>query len=296
MDKSFVYIIKSVSVGFIVLQCFMCHKPENKPVSSDPCGPSPWGPSHQILCWTVSPSNGAIVSPKNLTIIWRTLENSTSSLYLGTNKNSLQCISQQSVQSFVLTNLVPDTTYYWYVNVEKPCNYGCSTGISSFTTAPDANLPYVTTSPVITHINIPPRAGGNVLFEGSSKISESGIYFGLKSNPEMGGTKFQMDNGPGMFSALLPGLSSNTTYYVKAYTINNSGTVLGSEVTFKTGQVSNYEFIKDTDSNIYYVINIGNQTWMAENLRTTKFSDGTLIPNITDDFTWEYISTPAYCW
>lgn len=52
----------------------------------------------------------------------------------------------------------------------------------------------------------------------------------------------------------------------------------------------------DIDGNIYPTIRIGSQVWMAENLRTTKYNDGTVIPLITDNTTWENLATPGYCW
>jgi uncharacterized protein (TIGR02145 family) len=35
---------------------------------------------------------------------------------------------------------------------------------------------------------------------------------------------------------------------------------------------------------------------MAENLKTTKYSNGDAIPNVTDNAAWAALSTPAYCW
>jgi len=54
--------------------------------------------------------------------------------------------------------------------------------------------------------------------------------------------------------------------------------------------------LQDQDGNIYKTIRIGNQVWMAENLRTTKYIDGTPIPIVSDKSAWIALSTPAYCW
>ena len=53
--------------------------------------------------------------------------------------------------------------------------------------------------------------------------------------------------------------------------------------------------VSDIDGNLYPTVIIGTQEWMQENLKTTKFSDGSLIPNVTDSITWSQVSTPAWC-
>ena len=54
--------------------------------------------------------------------------------------------------------------------------------------------------------------------------------------------------------------------------------------------------ITDKDGNIYTSVTIGTQTWMVENLKTTKYNDGTAIPNVTDNTEWSNLTTSAYCW
>src|SRR5271157_74086 len=54
--------------------------------------------------------------------------------------------------------------------------------------------------------------------------------------------------------------------------------------------------VTDIDGNVYHTINIGTQEWLAENLRTTRYSDGSPIPLVTDSLTWGKLITPGYCW
>jgi uncharacterized protein (TIGR02145 family) len=54
--------------------------------------------------------------------------------------------------------------------------------------------------------------------------------------------------------------------------------------------------LTDVDGNVYPVIRIGNQLWITENFRTTKYNDGTAIPLVTDSSIWPKMTTPGYCY
>ncbi|HOY30278.1 MAG TPA: fibrobacter succinogenes major paralogous domain-containing protein [Bacteroidales bacterium] len=53
--------------------------------------------------------------------------------------------------------------------------------------------------------------------------------------------------------------------------------------------------VTDIDGNVYHFVTIGSQVWMVENLKTTKYRDGTAIPNVTDNAAWINLGTGAYC-
>ncbi len=54
--------------------------------------------------------------------------------------------------------------------------------------------------------------------------------------------------------------------------------------------------VTDIDGNVYNTVVIGSQVWLQENLKTTKFKDGSAIPNVTSDSEWGSINTPGFCW
>lgn len=55
------------------------------------------------------------------------------------------------------------------------------------------------------------------------------------------------------------------------------------------------ETITDIDGNVYEIVKIGDQWWMAENLKVTHYRNGDAVPNVTDDSEWGDLTTGAYC-
>jgi uncharacterized protein (TIGR02145 family) len=54
--------------------------------------------------------------------------------------------------------------------------------------------------------------------------------------------------------------------------------------------------VTDIDGNVYHTLTIGTQVWLVENLKTTRYNDGTPIPYVTDGVEWSNRDTSGYCW
>jgi uncharacterized protein (TIGR02145 family) len=52
----------------------------------------------------------------------------------------------------------------------------------------------------------------------------------------------------------------------------------------------------DIDGNEYHTVTIGTQTWTVENLRTRRFNNGAMMPDLTDNNAWESTTYPGFCW
>ncbi len=132
--------------------------------------------------------------------------------------------------------------------------------------------------------------GGTISNDGGASINERGIVYGTSPNPTTSSNKIIVGSGIGSFNINLSSLTPNTTYYVRAYANNSAGTAYGNERTFTTVGLT----LTDIVGNIYPILQIGNQVWMIENLKTTSYRNGVSIPNVEDNTIWSQLITGAW--
>jgi len=192
-----------------------------------------------------------------------------------------------------ITGLDDETSYYVraYATNSEGTAYGNQVQFST-----SAYLPAeVTTGSIEDITDDSAKGGGNVTDDGGSPVTARGVVWSTTEDPTLDDNEgYTSDgNGTGEFTSEISGLDNETKYYARAYATNSWGTAYGEQVQFTTL----FGTVTDADGNLYVAIKIGDQVWMAENLRTTKYNDETDILNITGDNQWKVNETTgAYAW
>jgi uncharacterized protein (TIGR02145 family) len=150
-------------------------------------------------------------------------------------------------------------------------------------------IPVLTTSAESNIMVNTATGGGNITSDGGATVTSRGVCWSTDITPTISDNQTTDGAGIGSFTSNITDLIGNTRYYVRAYATNNNGTGYGGAISFITAAVA------DIDGNVYYAVTIGTQVWLVENLKTTKYSNGDPIPNVTGDSQWNDLITGAYC-
>ncbi len=100
--------------------------------------------------------------------------------------------------------------------------------------APDpvSLLPTITTAAITSITANTALSGGNITSAGGSAVTARGVCWGTVSNPVVGGSNTINGSGTGIFASPITGLTANTTYYIRAYATNSTGTTYGNQLSF----------------------------------------------------------------
>jgi uncharacterized protein (TIGR02145 family) len=220
-------------------------------------------------------------------VCWNTSQNPTIDNSKTTNGTGTGSFTSE------ISGLSPGVIFY--VRAYASNSIGTTYG-NQVTSVASAILPTLTTavvSPVTTSIG---HTGGNITQDGGAPVTVRGVCWSTENNPTTTNNKTMDGTGAGSFQSSLTGLSVNTTYYARAYATNSIGTAYGNEVSFILWMNQPGPQVIDADGNSYNSVKLGSQIWMSENLKTTKYKDGSAIPLVTLNATWDTLLTPAYCW
>ena len=216
-------------------------------------------------------------------------ERNTSSYYLNCYSKALVC-SSTSLQSGSSSNAGATGSNTGAMGKSVRCVLG-------------AAAPTVTTSAFTGTSSTSAEGSGIVLSDGGAALTARGVCWSTSHNPTVSGSHTNDGTSTGTFTSNLTGLTPSTTYYVRAYATNSFGTFYGDEVSVTTSQndtcgqpCPNAATVTDYDGNTYITVQIGQQCWMKENLRTTHYSNGVSIPagsstSSTNPYYYDYSSS-----
>lgn len=229
-------------------------------------------------------------------ICWSTAPNPTIANFKTLDGNGIGSFTR------TIANLNFGTTYYVraYATNAIGTSYGNEIMVSTINmTTP--TLTTVTPSGITSSTTI---SGGQITSDGGTPILIKGICWSTNQNPNVSlPTKTVNGSGPNNFTSQIENLSALTTYYIRAYATNSIGTSYGNQqvITTTNSLFSSGQGVVDIDGNSYESIIIGTQEFMKSNLRVIRLNNGTSIPNITDNASWQNVLTSGsgelgYCW
>lgn len=200
-------------------------------ITSDP--PTVSTTSISGISTTFVSTGGNITTDGGATVTDRGIVYSTTSNTPTTADIKAQAGTGSGIFTTQLTGLAAGTTYYAraYATNSAGTSYG---SVLTFTTMAVLTVPVVTTTAVSSILAITANSGGNVTDWGGSTVSARGICWSTSPTPTIANSVTTNSNGIGTYACSFCSLSPSTTYYVRAFATNNTGTGYGAELTFST--------------------------------------------------------------
>ena len=126
--------------------------------------------------------------------------------------------------------------------------------ISACTKEEKITSPSIVTTEISEVTKATAVTGGKISLNGGDPINASGVCWGTTTAPTIAGNKTTDTANTGDFSSTINGLIAGTTYYVRAYMVNSTGTSYGNEVSFLTlGNSIASKIVFGSDNNIYTI-------------------------------------------
>ncbi len=156
------------------------------------------------------------------------------------------------------------------------------------------SLPGVVTDEAIEVTAREAKLTGQVISDGGEVVLLKGFCWATTPQPTTADTIKGNGVGKGPLSVNLSALNDATTYFVRAFATNRTGTSYGNEISFTTMPLTGT--VADIDGNVYATIMIGTQIWMAENLRTTRYRNADVLPGNLTNTQWSAATSGAYAY
>jgi len=207
-----------------------------------------------------------------------------------TLKDSFLSAGCQCAVTFYVPNLQPHTTYYFraYAAYKNGTVYSQTLSfLDPFVKATLIIKPatkITLTSATLAAVLIPGQDDTQANFEYREELASDWKSYPLTLT--LGGNLNLKDSLK--LSYDLSGLKANTAYRFRIKADNTAGETISDESKFLTCAVA------DFDGNFYHALEIGGQTWLQENLRTTRYANGYAIVNVKDPANWEPLISGVY--
>lgn len=176
----------------------------------------------------ITSDGGAAITARG--VCWSTNQDPTTNDVHTTDGNGTGSFTSE------MTGLAENTTYYVraYATNGNGTAYGSQQVFTTSQGGGSANLPTVTTTSVTNITESSATCVSNVTNDGGALVTLRGACWSTNQDPTTDDPHTTNGSGTGSFTSEMTGLAENTTYYVRAYAVNEAGTAYGNVMSFTT--------------------------------------------------------------